>query len=427
MKIVMTFLILLFVSCAIHSTDKQNNDKNDERFPKNSLMIESMKLSSDITSNLNDIELSDSLSIIQKTDLSYLKSMINPAKPTILYFWTSMSKTPPDFDLWESLLENKKFDVFIIATDVCTSSQIKLLRKYLLNNNITKKTYIIYNNYGSVKNIIKEAKTFNHTSKFINSIDKKSKEFQLPYGVVLKNNMIIDRIQNLNNYNFKKEISSNSKGIESFSNISKNNTNDKQKRKELVFPSQLTINYLNDSIHIPEKYKLQTLNTSKMKNILNNKNKKLIYVWGSWCPTTSLGINNIKKLMPDSDDDYRLMLISADMQTDGQTELIERFLYNNHMSNDSFIIENQFNNIDDLKEFQKFKHVINFINSFDSTYSKIALPYLAVLDEDNKIVYKKALEIDKDALQIEKKSVAKEYFNEFKILKVDKIRKILNE
>ena len=80
-----------------------------------------------------------------------------------------------------------------------------------------------------------------------------------------------------------------------------------------------------------------------------------------------------------------------------------------------------------MKEFQRFKHVINFINSFDSTYSKIALPYLAVLDEENKIVYKKALEIDEDALQIEKKSVAKEYFDEFKNIKIDKIRKYLNE
>lgn len=186
MKIILSMLILLAFAYSHLLADEKNEVDAKNRFPENNLAVETMKIITDITSGLDEIKLVDSISIIQNIDAQYLKNLINPAKPTILFFWTSIAESKPNFELWKSLVKNDKYDIFIIALDASTSAQIKLLRKLFIQNDFTDRTYILYNRFNSPHEIIQEAKTFDKASIFVNSIDKNSEDFNLPYALILK-------------------------------------------------------------------------------------------------------------------------------------------------------------------------------------------------------------------------------------------------
>lgn len=237
--------------------------------------------------------------------------------------------------------------------------------------------------------------------------------------------MIVDRIQDVDNYDFNKDIVSNDKNeFLAFSNIPENNYDKEPTQNELIFPSRVTIDVLDDTTAVPNELHLKTISSS---DILDGKKKKLIHIWGAWCPTTALGIKDIKKLIPVENDNYQIYLVSADMQTKGQTSLIERFLYKNQIFADSYIIENKFDSLDDLSKFAEFNHVIDFIKTFDPEYSQIAMPYTVVLDENNNILYKRALEIDKEDLQVKNETIKAEIFEKFKSMEVMKIKEILKK
>ncbi len=437
-KLIVKYLLLLLMFLSMSMICACNDDNNDfqNEFKLHSQMIESVATITDImTPYENKPDIADSLTKIEYINVRKLQTLIDNEKPTLIYFWSTYKENEPDVYLWKEIVDANTYNFILISTDVSTKAQIKVLNKFLYYNDFFHKSYIIYRNFNTLPGVISEVKSLDKAKSFVNNIINKTEidSIHFPYTVILQNNKI--------KYAKKEYISKSVLNIEflekmkskcfdcdiAFKNFEYEEIDNASEKESIVFPSQVTINYLDDTTLIPEKYKLKAISPAKMRSFLKSGNKKLIHIWGSWCPTTSLGINDIKKLIPKPDDTYQTMLISADMHTNGQIDLIEKFLYNNQIYADSYIIENKFENMNDLDEFIKYKHVIDFINSFDNEYSKIALPYTVVLDEGNNIIYKKALEIDENALQIDNQTVEEKYFNDFKNMEVEKIKQLLSK
>jgi hypothetical protein len=178
--------------------------------------------------------------------------------------------------------------------------------------------------------------------------------------------------------------------------------------------------------------KITTLTPNDFKKILlnNNKKKTLIHFWGLFYPLSALGIQSIREILP-SNDKFNLILINTDMKTVGQINVIRKFLFQKDININSYIIDNQFNSDDDLENFLKMPHLLNFINAFDKDFEQADLPYTVILDENNKIIYKRSLNfnINKCNLHLSSEELLqlKQTIEPFKNMEIEKIKSILNK
>lgn len=412
---------MLIISCSFSVNKNKNLANSESDFPENSIIIESMKLTTETLDEYEDVSVPDSLSIIKLIDLKKLKSIINPEKESLLYFWTSGTDSIKIIkDLKK--LKQKYDNIYCISTDIGSKAQIRLLRKYLYKNKIYDTTYITYNKFSSVKEVVDEAKTLSKIEKFIQAIDKNSENITLPYMIRLKNNYVTYRGESSSRIfeNEQDKITA-FKGMDDFYNNSSSN------EEELMFPSQLTIDYMYDETEVRSEYIISPVNYSDLNEKMNADCKKIIHIWGSWCSRTSLGILDVKDLIPDDGDNYELILVAADMQTDGQITLVERFLFKNDISINSYLIKNEFKDINSIEKFKEMSHLKNFVQSFDKDYKEIALPYTVVLDENNNIIYKRELNMNEDDIIDNSIDYQDSLIEEFSHMEIKKILNIVKK
>ena len=451
---VLSAFCLIFASCSFSSTSKaQNNNEpnnyNSEEFPPNN-MGGAITITNDSTKKFqSDTFKINSGCVIKYIDLKHLKNNIDSSKQnTLIHFWTTMDSGKTDFSKWIEIKKLNNFNTIIISVDIGSSDQIDLLRRYLTAKGFIDTSYIIYEKYENGWAAFSEMKSHKKLMSFIHSIDTFYNKIQIPYTIAInKNNEVVYRksgeidikeIAELNEKINKQNLPS--LGL-AFKGSKDSDTFEKSEDKEDIEKLKEEISqYLSfaggintdefKNVVIPDSIcKATILTTKDLKNILRqNKGKKiLMHIWGIWCPTTALGILDIKKLIP-TDSSYRLLLISADMKTDAQIDLIRKYLYKNGINIPIYIIDNEFKSIDDMPKFAKFKHVIKFINVFDKDYDQTALPYTAILDENRNIIYKRVLEVQvEDLSPVEIETLNDEVNKKYGTMEVDKIKEILEQ
>jgi hypothetical protein len=183
-------------------------------------------------------------------------------------------------------------------------------------------------------------------------------------------------------------------------------------------------------------FKITKINCKTLTNILNSERKmKLIYVYGTWCPTVILSSNIVSKIISEFQNQIEPIIISADFCTNLQVDFLKKFLKSKDLNVNTYIIENNFTSLTDLTEFQTTEHIGNFINCFDKNYKRLKLPtsdgkimnlsplpYFCILDKDNKIIFKKVYEIDEE--KIKSDNVKPE---DFFVLDENEIKQIINK
>lgn len=178
------------------------------------------------------------------------------------------------------------------------------------------------------------------------------------------------------------------------------------------------------------KLLVEKINVDNFKNLIRNSNKKLnaVIIWGSWCPTTVLGLTSIKDLLK-YENLVNFIIISVDICSMQQIDYVKKILCSNKIDLTTYIVDNNFYN--DIKEFAKLEHVYSFIKSFDVQYKKIQIydpinglvnlspiPYFSIIDRNGEILYRKIPEISTNP----KTTLSSDFFN----LDYDEIIKIFN-
>lgn len=157
-----------------------------------------------------------------------------------------------------------------------------------------------------------------------------------------------------------------------------------------------------DTINI-DKIVVEKITAEKLKKITENK-ISLIHIWGSWCPTALLGLDEIRELI-DKKTDCEIILISADISSKEQVDFMKKILAFHNIRIKTYILE-KYLGIEDanditnkLKEFTTFDHIYNLVHSFDKEYKKIdvgseekemyiaPIPYTALIDKNQNILF----------------------------------------
>jgi thiol-disulfide isomerase/thioredoxin len=164
---------------------------------------------------------------------------------------------------------------------------------------------------------------------------------------------------------------------------------------------------------------------------LKKQNKTLIHFWGSWCPSVTFGLDAVKKF--NDNNETNVVLISIDICSKDQVEIMKKVLADKNIKIKSYIIENDFGkDMDGLAEFRTMDHIYNIISSFDTNYHKYEvsisdtqkielspIPYTAIIDNNLKVLYSKTPDIPKDmSIPPDKK--------EFYILDIQKMKSLLD-
>ncbi len=206
---------------------------------------------------------------------------------------------------------------------------------------------------------------------------------------------------------------------------------------------------------IVEKITVQQV-VAKLKDKLS-----VVHIWGSWCTSTILGLDCIKELI-DQKVDAQIILVSVDVCSKQQVEIMKKILAMKKIKIKSYILENDFGksqqHFEIMKKilamkkikiksyilendfgksqqhFAKFyssDHIYNLIHSFDKSYRRVEVaagarkmyispvPYIGIINKEQDILYSKVPDIDPN-----KKQALKQ--DEFYVLNTKKIMKIIN-
>lgn len=447
--IIAALVALTNCSFSIQSSTKNiyTSSYHNQDFPAQNFESSSMTMDSTHAFQSDTFKI-DSNCVIQYIDLKHLQEMVEKTdEPVFIYIWGSMClKNGIDFSKLVELKKIKNLKTFIISSDFGTDAQINILRKFLTAKGYLDTSYIIYQKFNVPNDIMQEFKSYKNLTRFINSIDTvyhsvldtTNKIFNLPYAIMLnKNKEIIYRsndidINEINDLVNNQEITDDKILVRAFAGVAKNQKNNAENlSKSLVFYG-IPAAYYSMDISIPDSVcKVSIVTPKDFKRILdqNRGSKILIHIWGLWCQFTSLGILDIKELLPTDTANYMLFLINADMNTEGQIDLVRKFLYSNGINIPIYFIKNKFNSMEELPNFIKMQHLIDFIEVFDKNQKNIAIPYTIILDEKGNIIYKRAVELPPEDLaptDINKeKEIIDSVKREFEKMEIQKIKEIL--
>lgn len=347
--------------------------------------------------------------------MSLYKKEINPSGNSIVIIWsTYYTDIELDFSEINKLYKNEKNNIYLICTDLCSDAQIKLLKKYYESKNFFEKSYILYYELDNVLSIKKELENKKQLNQFINKLVPNEEKYNLPYLILVdkeKNILFSNSIQKIqadtieNIFKTQSKPSTNIKFFQNFiasKGVLKNDTNESENIHLSTFESRLNNNSPTDQTYNMSKVILNVDNDAeKMENnriysisidslkqmLTSNKKRKLIVFWGAWCPATSYEIEKFKELCP-KNNEYSTYFISVDCNTTKQKNVIRAFYDKLNIKCDAYIFDSEINNpnnwIDKVQS-----NLIDFIKVFDKEFTEFTLPYTAVLDENNKILYSK--------------------------------------
>ncbi len=426
-------------------------------FPQyNAFISQIMSSASPAKSKFTDsIEMRES-EIAHINTISLQKKVLNRAGNKIIIIWSSYyAEFEPDFTEIQKLYSNNKNDVYFICTDLGSDNQIKLMKKYYASKKFFTKSYFLYLKFDNIFNLKKELESRGQVNQFINDIIPKSENISFPYVI------LADKDQNVLFNGFTQNIKSDSieyilanpskyqKNVKLFQNYSPSkedlellagNLGDKSSDNLSSSTSGISTDYQIDEekiygmselvLNIPmnaevvKDNRIYTLSIDSLKQMLtNDKRKKLVHFWGSWCPTTVYEMEEFAKLVP-KNNEYSTYFISVDCNNTKQKDL-QRAYYNKlNIDCVAYVINNPLNNQDEwMGKLQKV--LVEYINVFDKDYADFAIPYTAVLDENNNVLYKKAWSGPKDPEEalLDKAVLLDKYvkndFEEIKILLIN--------
>ncbi|OGU57918.1 MAG: hypothetical protein A2X64_02225 [Ignavibacteria bacterium GWF2_33_9] len=447
-------ILSLFVSCSlslqkggVSSVNLPNNYHTDE-YPENPSTIESMRMSSNLLSPFSDDSCKiDSNCIIKFIDVQHLKNLVETNnKTTIIHFWSSVYESQvPQISEWNQLKKEFSSNFLIVCTDIGTTEQINLLRKYFTAKGFNDTLFILYKQISGIMQVVSDAKIgFANTVKMINNIDTAFHGFgQLPYTVLInrKDEILfrssgeIDISELSKNYN----ENSNTKVGTAFSAFKESNFTQKNiTSNKLVFLSPIapeleldSLATFDENIYVPDSVcKVITITPAEIRQIIdkNHDQKILLHIFTLFNPIATLGIQDILQFVPETDK-YIIMLICADMNTGGQINILRKYLFQKGITIPIYLIDNKFDSENDLENFIQMEHLIKFVKTFDSTYTDVMLPYTAIIDENQKIIYSRKLDLvfNKCSLHFDSLEVkeTKDKCNGFMKMEVEKIKTIL--
>jgi len=397
----------VFISLTLQELQSQNNNS---RFPEYSKMIESCKAVSDMTKELEkDYKIDENLSKIEFIDIIKLKDILSKfnEKNTLIHIWSTTLYEASDSQIEKisKLLDSLNYNIILICTDISTKKQINLARKYLYKKGYFQDSYIIYQNYNSMNDVIANLKNPTEIKIFLKNLDSEYND-SLPYTIIVnKQDKIIYRKEGSiyfdNHYIIDDSISQmniikDNKLISIFADYK--DTNSQQvpivlNINDLSIKSKLTKDIESDyeiSDNLCNIIPIDKIGFDSLLMVTPRK-KLIIHFWGSWCSGQSLGIKDIIDLIP-KDNTYKLYLIATDIYTKEQMKLIRSFLFQNEIFTDSYIIKNMNGKLETVDEFgtEKPKQVTEFISLFDSSYyHQPSMPYTAVINENGNILYRR--------------------------------------
>jgi thiol-disulfide isomerase/thioredoxin len=164
----------------------------------------------------------------------------------------------------------------------------------------------------------------------------------------------------------------------------------------------------NNSTINPNEIIIEKITQAKLINILKQHNKTLIHFWGSWCPSVTFGLDAVKDFIDDKD--VNVVLVSIDICSKDQVEIMKKILVDKNIKIKSYILENDFGkDMDGLSKFRTMDHIYNIISSFDKNYQKYEvvfsatqkielspIPYTAIIDNNMNVLYSKTPDIQKN-------------------------------
>jgi thiol-disulfide isomerase/thioredoxin len=157
---------------------------------------------------------------------------------------------------------------------------------------------------------------------------------------------------------------------------------------------------LNSKVDI-KKIIVEPTSSENLLKIIKSNELSLIHVWGSWCPTSTLGLETIKDII-DNNPDLNIILVSIDLFSKEQVDIMKKVLAAKGIQTKSYIIKNEFaKDMNGLKDFQNLNHAFGLIKSFDREYSKVnvkiddtnsfdmtPIPYTAIVTNNYEILYR---------------------------------------
>jgi thiol-disulfide isomerase/thioredoxin len=442
-------ILLVFISLTLYELQSQNNNS---RFPEYNKMIESCKAVSDMTNELEkDYNIDENLSKIEFIDIIKLKDILSKfnEKNTLIHIWSTTLYEASDSQIEKisKFKDSLNYNIILICTDISTKKQINLARKYLFKKGFFQDSYIIYQNFSSMNDVIANLKNPTQAKIFLKNLDYEYND-SLPYTLIVnKQNKIIYRkegsIEFNNNYIIDDSISQNNiisdyKFISIFADDKDTNSQQvpivQNINADLTIKGNLTEDIGSDyeiSDNLCNIIPIDKLGFDSLLMVTPRK-KLIIHFWGSWCSGQSLGIKDIIDIIP-NDSTYKLYLIATDIYTKEQMKLIRYFLYQNKIFTDSYIIKNKNGKFETVDEFSTEKplQVTEFISLFDSSYyHQPSMPYTAVINENGNILYRRhpvleAKRMFNMSIDNLNSNQSEELMNAFQNLEVKKIKEIL--
>lgn len=138
-----------------------------------------------------------------------------------------------------------------------------------------------------------------------------------------------------------------------------------------------------DSIKVPNGLTLiKKVSTEELKNIIiQTKGKyKLVHFYDSWC---SFGAKYIDSLLSTESDTIKLILVSCDINTDEQIELVRKFLYSKGYTKPSYIIDLKVN----LFDLKNEKNIKKFISFFYPSFNIDDFPISLIYNFENQLIF----------------------------------------
>jgi thiol-disulfide isomerase/thioredoxin len=366
------------------------------------------------------IEMREPPEIAFINSLSLQKKILNHTGNKIIIVWSSYySDYEPDFAEVEKLYANNNNDVYFICTDLAADNQLKLIKKYYESKKFFHKSYFLYFELDNIFSLKKELTDRGQIIQFVNDIAVTKDSLKYPYVI------LADKDQNLLYNGFTQNIKADSidyifanksklqKNVKLFQNytpskkdlallagnsgadniknasspLSEISTSEQNNEEAIYNQSQAVLNVDTD-VSLIKDNRIYTLTIDSLKQLLeNDKRKKLVHFWGSWCPTTVYEMDEFTKLVP-KNNEYALYFISADFDNKKQKDLQRAYFNKIEINLDAYVISNPLNNQEEfMPKLQKV--LVDYINVFDKDNKEFGLPYTAVLDENNQVLYKK--------------------------------------
>lgn len=137
-----------------------------------------------------------------------------------------------------------------------------------------------------------------------------------------------------------------------------------------------------DTISVPKGFsEVEPISPKRLhKLMLEEKNKlKLVHIYTSWC---SFGASLIDSIILLDTNLFKLYLVSGDLKSQKQTELLKKFLFSKGFYDKSFIMD--FNlNIFDLKN---NRNIEKFVKYFLPSYKIDNFPVTLLFDSDCNLI-----------------------------------------